>query len=1513
MAPSIKILAGVLVSFSALAVSAGAQQLSPLARPTARIVDKIDNKITVKLAGTRPQFAATSGARLASTNVLPHLKLVLNSSADQEAALADLMAQQQDKTSPNFHKWLTPESFGASFGPAQADIAKVNAWLADQGMQVESVSKSGRVITFTGSVAQVESAFHTQISHITVDGEAHVANTTEISIPAALSGVVKGVARLNDVFPKHVGNMSHASTVQAENTRNNATPYYSTSTGTHYVTPGDAAIIYNTNPLTSAGIDGTGQTIAILAQTNIDVADVQKFRSMFGLPKNDPQFVYVDQDPGLNGDDGEAYLDAEWGGSLAPNATVKFVVSSPNYFSGGIDAAALYAVENNIGDIISLSYGGCEYNNGATYTGYWNGLWEQAAAQGQTVFVSSGDSGAAGCTSSGNTYASQSTNGLQYSVNSLGSSAYNVAMGGSIFVDFSPTTYWGTTGTTIPFINALSYIPEGPVNQSRLAPTYLNSASTAYQAGTGVFAGGGGVSIYTPRPAWQTGSGIPTNADVIGLYSPTVAGETGIATGYNSDGSHRLVPDLVNIAANGHAGTLYCANSLCSTTSTGGLNNAGVVGGTSVATPVQAGIQALINQKNGGRQGNILPVLYKLANLDYVAGNCQAGLGSASTVATLPAATCNFHDVVTGSITVPSASTGTTGVGLLAGVGFDEASGLGSMNVLNIANNFTTVNLVATTTTFKLSPAAGIKHGTAQTLTAQVAANTGVPTGDITLVAETSTPSGPRIYKLAAGTYNGPVGNTVSSDGYGDVITSALPAGSYNVHVHYAGDSNFAASDSVSLPVSIAKEASTTTSTSYGVTNTAGISATSSFTYGGPAVYLSTAIAAASGAGVPTGTVTFSITNNGVALAPITANLDGAGLTYFYAGLAYPSYYLKPNYPQLSPGNYVVTTSYSGSSTFTASTTTNTFTVGTATPVATFSAPASINAGASTTLSFSVALPTTTSAPNATVVSATGTVSFADTTAPTVALGTCTLAAGSCTLTTTAITTSGANSLVASYSGDSNYAAATASATTTVGTSTAPTLTLTGTATTSATVGYVYTLRATLNPTTATGTAAFYDGTTYLGTCTLTTGTCTLALGVLGTASPYTGGILTAGTHNFSSVYSGSTSNASATGTLTTVIAQSTTAVTFSGPANSTYGQPVTVSAYITRSATTYAAPSIPLTGTFSVTDSVTGTVVATGTPVYDPGGYDYYSVNATVNTLQAGAHTLTATYSGDANYKAATAALQVMITVAKLTPTVVLSAPSVVYNAGSTVMLTATIPVAAALAAPTGGLTFYDGGTSLGTAPLTYNAAAMAYTATLTTGALSSGSHVLAAVLATDTNYNSATGTIAVTINTNNVWIGNSNGTTSALSSTGSSVTASGINGGGTAVAIDNSGYVWSLSKSGNSVTRLTNTGATVGTYAGSGNIVAPSALAIDGAGIVWIANGASTLTGVTATGATIAASPYATGYSTPVSINVDASGNLWVANSGDNSISETIGIATPVLTPQTTAVKNATPAAKP
>lgn len=1503
--------------FLAISVSGFSQKAQTSASPAVRIEDKVDNALTVRVPGSRPAFvsAGTTGTPAAANTQLKHLRLMLSSSADQQTGLAQLMAEQQDRSSANFHQWLTPEQFGAHFGASQGDIAKVAAWLSDQGLTVDSVAISGRMIEFSGSVGALQTAFHTEIHHVTVNGEPHLSNTTEISIPQALAPVVAGVARLNDVLPTHQPGTVKTVKLSDVSRATLNVPYYSgPNSGYNYVGPGDAAVIYNTNPLTAAGIDGTGQSITIIAQSNIDLTNVEQFRSMFGLPKNNPTIIVVGQDPGLNGDDAEAYLDAEYGGALATGAKINFVVSGNSYEGGGVDGAATYAVENNLGDIISLSYGGCEYNNGASYSAFWNNLWQQAAAQGQTVFVSSGDSGAAGCTRSTNVYAGQSTNGAQYSVNSLGSSAYNVAVGGSMFVDYNPGAYWaagGSVGSVSPFISALSYIPEAALNQGRLTTTYLNNAATATQPGSGLFSTGGGVSIYNARPAWQTGSGIPTNADAINVYSGT-----GIATGYNSDGTHRLVPDISNISAYGHDGTLVCTGS-CTNTSNGQLPNMGVYGGTSVATPVQASIQALINQKNGGRQGNILPTMYKLANTQYTASTtaCQATNGTAANPAvTLPASTCLFNDIVAGSNIVPTASSGTAGVGFYAQAGFDEATGLGSVNATNLANAWATAGLAASATTFTLSPAAGITHGATQNLTVTVAANSGTatPSGDVSLVAETALANGPHQYTLTAGKFSGTVASSAGAST--NYTIEALPAGNYNVHVHYGGDSNFAASDSASIPVSIGRETSTTATTSFAITysTSAGFSstATSSFAYGN-GIYLDTFVNPGSATGVATGSVTYALSRNGTALPTLTTMLDGIGNTYFYSGASIAPYYLKSNYGALAPGAYTLTATYAGDSTFSGSTSTNNFTVSPLTTTMTVYTPAGLSPGSAGSYAVRLGNPNSSTLPNSTV-NATGTVSYSAVSgATTVSLGTCTLTGftvsstqsfAGCQVTSSGLTVAGMYTVTASYSGDSNYAAQAKTASVVVAALTATTTGLTATGTTvngcSITVNCPVALAATISPAAA-GTVAFYDSGTLIGSGTLNNSTYTL--------NSYS---LTAGAHTITAFYGGSATLNSSTGTVSFTVAKSTPIVLVSATKSSTYGQPIALGASLQVNPLYYSTQPIQPTGGINFYDGAT--LVGTGVLVAEPSGYSF-TTSLSLPTLTAGTHSITATYVGDNNFATTSNSFVGGITVAKFTPSVMLSSASTVYNAGAPVALTVTIPLAAALAMPTGTITFYDGPTALGTAQATYSAAAGGFVATYSATGLTRGMHTLSAVLASDTNYNTAGGTLAVTVNTNNVWVANSNGTVSALAPNGTAVTPAGVSGGGTALAVDNAGFIWSVSKSAQSVTRISNTGAIMGTYTGSGNIIAPNAVAIDGSGLVWIANGESTLTAVTPTGVTVAAKPYQTGFSRPSSIKIDASGNVWVTNTGDNSVSEVVGLATPVTTPQTIAVQNATPAAKP
>ena len=1199
---------------SALGLSVGvqfaaAQTAARLAHPTVRVTEKVDRGVTSTLRGTHPGALAGAavGGRLSPGTRLQHMILVLKPSDDQETALRSLLDAQQDKGSASFHQWLTPDTFNAGYGVASADIAKVSAWLTDSGNSVESVSRSGRFITFSGTVASVEGTFSTEMHNVTVNGEAHITNTTDVTIPSALAPVVKGVKSLNDFFPKAKNVGAHKISLEKSpaggyQAVNSTDPLYTSGSGAHYVAPGDLATIFNATPLTAAGTTGKGITISVLARSNIQLADVEAYRSLFGLPKNDPNIIVVGTDPGENSDDVEAFLDAELSGSLATGATVNFLVSGASLVGSGIDTAGLYAVDNNSGDIITLSYGGCEGDNGESGTAFWNDLWEEAAAQGQTAFVSSGDSSAAGCDSSGASYASGG-----YGVNALGSSAYNVAVGGSMFADYNPTQYWGPASTFIPYSNALGYIPEAAWNQGLLSTTYLNTAATAAQTGSGIVGGGGGISIYTARPSWQTGSGIPTGADAIAVYSGT-----GIAAGSTVTGLHRLVPDVAFIAASGHDGTLFCYEGGCYENASGGLISAGVVGGTSVAAPAMASVQALIDAANGGRQGNANFYYYPLANAQYTASAtaCQAPIGTAANPSVvLPAASCNFHDIVAGSNVVPTNAAGTAGLGFSSAVGFDEASGLGSVNIANLAANWKSVTFHATTTTLALTPTAGT-HGANQTATVQVAAVSGggTPTGDVSIIASAQTAYGaPQIFTLAGGSVTG--------------LVNSLPAGSYTVHAHYAGDGTYASSDSNSVAVTIGKEASTTALQTYLVTAAGSVTTPSTFTYGSGEIYLYTAVNGNSGNGTASGAVAYTVTDNGLTLPGISNKLDTYGTTYLLAGPSFANFYLVADYPTLSPGSYVVKAAYAGDTSFTASTATASFTVLPATPAVTFSAAtAQIQSGSAATLTFTVATPTA-------ATPATGSVQIVDTTSGK-PLGLATLTNGSVTVTTSGMTVPGANTLTALYSGDGNYSAATATTTVTVSTPAATAVKL-APSTASPFVGTNVTLSATVSPVpSAAALVYFYDSGRLLGSATAstTTGIASLA-----------GTTYTAGVHNLTATFAGDTGQGTSTGVYSLSVAQNVTSIDFSGGETSTVGQTVSFNAYIVRSPTTSTVPAVPLTGTVNFYDGgPNGTLIGSAAPVFGPGGGRYVAT-LNVSTLALGSHTIVAVYPGDANYAAST------------------------------------------------------------------------------------------------------------------------------------------------------------------------------------------------------------------------------------------------------------------------------------
>jgi subtilase family serine protease len=594
---------------------------------------------------------------------MERIQMQLTSSPEQEAELEELLAGQHDPASPHFQEWLTPEQFGERFGPAQQDIDAVVGWLEGNGFQVNEIGRGHRTLEFSGTASQVERAFDTQMRQYEVSGVRHLANATDVAIPEALAPVVGGLVSLHDFRHQPMHRVLGQTPAPAANLNG----------GARGLSPYDFAAIYNVAQLWNSNWDGTGQSVAIAGRTNIKLSDVASFRSTFGLPANNPQVILNGKDPGIigSGEEMEADLDVQWSGGVAKGAAIKFVVSASTNASDGVDLSNQYIVNNNVAPVVSVSFGLCEAYMGSG-NAFYNSLWQQAAAQGISVFVSSGDSGSAGCDSPGGS--TPASHGL--GVNGLASTPYNVAVGGTQFTDItSPATYWNTANDAHN-ASAKGYIPETTWNES--------SYTTVNAAGNNLYAGSGGVSSIYANPAWQTGAGVPT-------VDPGT-----------TNGHHRYLPD-VSLTAAGHDGYLVFLE--------GGLY---LVGGTSASSPAFAGLMAIVDQYTGGRNGNPNARLYSLATQ----------------------ASAAYHDVTTGTIAVPCAggspgcSTGTGMVGKTngygAGAGYDLATGLGSVNAYTLAYNWGARPPTAGPLVNSLSPNPMMGSTAAQTLTI---AGTGFLTG----------------------------------------------------------------------------------------------------------------------------------------------------------------------------------------------------------------------------------------------------------------------------------------------------------------------------------------------------------------------------------------------------------------------------------------------------------------------------------------------------------------------------------------------------------------------------------------------------------------------------------------------------------------------------------------------------------------------------------------------------------------------------------------------------------------
>jgi hypothetical protein len=532
---------------------------SPVSAGPGRV---IDDKDIVVLPGNVHPLARAQFDRGKTQPSLPmeRMVLTLGLSPAKQAELDRFLDEVHNPASSNFHHWLTPQEFGLRFGPSPEDLASLSGWLISHGFVVDEIAAGRTWINFTGSAADVERVFHTEIHEYSIDGKLRHANSRDPAIPRAFADLVKGIVTLNN-FPRTV---MHDSLGPVEQTV--ISPAY-TAGSVHYLSPADFGTIYRVKDLYQAGIDGAGQTIAIVGRTHPPASNWTVFRSMMGLPANQPQVIVNGPDPGDLGpnEDYEADLDVEWSGAIAKNAGILFVVSKSTGATDGVDLSAQYIVNNNLSPVMSTSFGACEAAMTNAEKNFYNSLWQQAAAQGITSIVSSGDSGAAGCDPGSNTA------GTIQAVNGLGSTPYNVAIGGTQFSEGSGS-YWNTANGA-GYGSAISYIPETVWNESG-----------AVAGGSGLWATGGGASSRYAKPSWQAAPGVP------------------------ADGK-RDVPDVA-LSAAGHDAYLIVSQQ-------GGLY---AIRGTSAASPSFAGIMALVMQKTGQRQGNANVRLYQLGNAQYGAG-----------------------------------------------------------------------------------------------------------------------------------------------------------------------------------------------------------------------------------------------------------------------------------------------------------------------------------------------------------------------------------------------------------------------------------------------------------------------------------------------------------------------------------------------------------------------------------------------------------------------------------------------------------------------------------------------------------------------------------------------------------------------------------------------------------------------------------------------------------------------------------------------------------------------------
>jgi trimeric autotransporter adhesin len=894
-------------------------------RPTSRITQPIDDHVRVTLRGNVHPLAQARFDLGVVADSFPatRMLLLLERSPAREAALEQFLQSAHTPGSSSFHKWLTPQQFGVLYGPSDAEIAAVSGWLQQHGFSIGRVTPGKTAIEFSGTAGEVRQTFHTEIHTYGLNGEQHHANDVDPQIPAALSPLIAGITPLNDFRPK--SDLKVEGKGLYDPRTHELTPEW-TILGNPPVLalgPGDFAVQYDLNPLYNAGFDGAGITIGIIGASDIDPTAVVNYHIMFGLPPLNFTAVIDGNDTNPNVGNwamGESYLDVEVASSIAPGAMVNLYTAADTSVQSGLLLAAQRAVDDDQAPVLSTSYAECEQDLGAAGNQFWAGLWEQAAAQGQTSFVSAGDNGSAGCDNFGASQPAQ----YGLAVNGFSSTPWNVSVGGTDFYYSTYNgsasaqlaqiaTYWNLNATSQAAVSLLQTVPEQPWNQAFGLNLDDAGVYDPNQDGATIVAGSGGASTVYAKPAWQSGKGVPAD-------------------------KARDLPDVSLFASAGGNDSFWleCAGpSGCAP-----LPylippyEVYAVGGTSASTPAMAAIMAIVDQKYGP-QGQANFMLYPLATQQ-------------------PSV---FHDIAIGSNDVPceqntpfcalsTVNDNTNGFYTLghyySTAGYDQATGLGSVDANLLVENWNSLNFKPSTTALIVSPTS-FTHGTPVTVNVTVSGTGGTPTGDVGLVTNASPASDTGI------------GEITLSSGAASTKLDDLPGGQYQLMAKYTGDTVFAPSNA-SVSLNVLPENSTVSLTgnywSSSANGFAPMASGASYPYGTYMVLDAQprGVNAPAGQldGLATGSVTFTDPVGSSAVSSGPVGINRLGIAEWQPATALPA------------GNNSLTASYPGDASFTASTSNPplSFTISKAQTIANLSAgPRSIAVGSTTTLSLLVTVP----------------------------------------------------------------------------------------------------------------------------------------------------------------------------------------------------------------------------------------------------------------------------------------------------------------------------------------------------------------------------------------------------------------------------------------------------------------------------------------------------------------------------------------------------------------------------